>query len=83
MKKYNDTNRGALFKVTEKENPKHADYKGNINVNGQEFWLDAWVNVSKNGMKYMSLSIKPKKAAGKAAGGADYNDSIPFAPEWR
>ena len=80
MKKYDNTNRGALFKNTEKENPKHADYKGNINVNGQEFWLDAWVNVGKSGVKYMSLSIKPKKAAAKASARVDYNDStdIPF-----
>jgi hypothetical protein len=85
---YDNTNRGALFKNAEKENPKHADYKGNINVNGEEFWLDAWINESKNGMKYMSLSIKPKKAAAKASNtkasaGIDYNDEIPFAPEWR
>lgn len=86
-------NRGALFKNARKENPKHADYKGSINVGGQEFWLDAWINESRDGMKYMSLSVKPKKAAAKASdtkagdakasAGIDYSDEIPFAPEWR
>jgi len=85
---YDNTNRGALFKNTEKENPKHADYRGNINVNGEEFWLSAWINESKSGMKYLSLSIKPKKAEAekteaKASAGIDYNDEIPFTPEWR
>lgn len=73
---FDNTNRGALFKNREKENPKHADYKGNLNVNGEEFWLDAWINESKNGVKYMSLSVKPKKAKAKAR--SDYNDEIPF-----
>jgi len=76
---YDNTNRGALFKNLDKENPKHADYNGNINVNGEEFWLNAWIKESKNGVKYMSLSLKPKNAAAKVgAGAADYNDEIPF-----
>jgi uncharacterized protein (DUF736 family) len=80
---YDNTNRGALFKNAEKANPKHADYNGNINVNGEEFWLNAWIKQSKNGTKYLSLSIKPKQAAAKADASAPYNDDIPFAPEWR
>jgi hypothetical protein len=60
---YDKTNRGVLFKNNDKENPKQADYKGNINIHGEEFWLDAWVNESKAGLKYLSLSLKPKKKA--------------------
>jgi hypothetical protein len=84
---YDKTNRGVLFKNNDKESPKHADYKGNVNVNGEEFWLDAWVNESKAGMKYMSLLLKPKKKteaaeAEKKAGvtlpDADMDDEIPF-----
>jgi hypothetical protein len=86
-----DLNRGALFKNTQKENPKHADYKGTLNVNGEEFWLDAWLNEAKSGLKYLSLSAKPKKKAeaveaekkAKASAGIDYNDEISFAPERR
>lgn len=65
-KQYDNTNRGVLFKNEDKQSPKHADYRGSINVGGQEFWLDAWIqeirNGAKAGQKFMSLSIKPKMA---------------------
>jgi hypothetical protein len=73
-----NTNRGVLFKNTEKEDPKHADYNGHINVNGEEFWLNAWINESKNGGKYMSLSIKPKQAAANNKPKPAFNDEIPL-----
>jgi uncharacterized protein (DUF736 family) len=57
---YDNTNRGVLFKNDDKQSDKHADYRGNINVDGKEFWLDAWIKTSKSDKKYMSLSIKPK-----------------------
>lgn len=59
---YDNTNRGALFKNEEKQSDKHADYRGSINVDGKEFWLDAWLKKSKAGKTYMSLSVKPKMA---------------------
>jgi hypothetical protein len=61
-REYDNTNRGALFKNDKKESERHADYRGSINVNGQEFWLDAWLKTSKAGKKFMSLSVKPKMA---------------------
>jgi hypothetical protein len=62
---YDNTNRGALFK-NDKEggNPKWPDYRGHINVDGAEFWLDAWIKDGKKG-KFMSLSIKPKVDGGQ------------------
>jgi len=85
MAKFDDRNRGVLFKNHEKEDPQHADYKGNANVGGAEYWLDAWLNTSKAGVKYMKLSFKPKteKVEAKASAGIDYSDEIPFAPERR
>lgn len=63
---YDNTNRGVLFKNEDKQSAKHPDYRGNINVGGQEFWLDAWIqeirNGAKAGQKFMSISIKPKMA---------------------
>jgi hypothetical protein len=53
-------NKGALFKNDRKTEPNHAEYKGAINVGGVEYWLDAWINTSKSGTKYMSLKVKPK-----------------------
>lgn len=59
---FDNTNKGVLFKNEDKKADTHADYRGQINIDGREFWLDAWIKSSKAGKKYMSLSIKPKMA---------------------
>ncbi len=59
---YDNTNRGSLFKNDKKEQDSHADYNGSINIEGTEFWLNAWLKESKkDGKKYFSLSVKPKQ----------------------
>tara|TARA_Y100000296_G_C5038810_1_gene188718 strand:+ start:297 stop:572 length:276 start_codon:yes stop_codon:yes gene_type:complete len=55
----NKDNSGALFKEEEKKSEKHPDYKGNCLVNGQKMYIAAWINESKGGKKYMSLSFTP------------------------
>jgi len=60
MNQYDNTNRGSLFKNNRKENEKHADYNGSINVDGHDFWLNAWLKTDRNGNKFMSLSVKRK-----------------------
>lgn len=65
---YDNTNRGVLFKNEDKQSERHADYRGSINIDGKEFWLDAWLKTSKQGKKFMSLSIKPKMAREHAGG---------------
>ena len=84
MSQYDNTTSGVLFKNDRKESEKHPDYTGKINVNGEEFWLSAWIKSGQRG-KFMSLSVKRKdpdaaKPAKVAAGIADpYEDSsIPF-----
>lgn len=84
MTQYDNTNRGVLFKNGEKETDNHPDYRGDIDVGGQKFWLSAWIKESKKGTKYMSLSVKPKEqerphpqdTGGRAAD--EFNDEIPF-----
>jgi hypothetical protein len=77
---YDNTNRGVLFKNDRKESDRHPEYKGSINVNGEEFWLSSWVKDGKNG-KFMSLSITPKNdqpvRQPVAASAADETD-VPF-----
>jgi uncharacterized protein (DUF736 family) len=57
-----NTNRGSLFKNDRKDDAKFPDYKGRLNVDGVEYWLSAWLKLSKDGQKFMSLSIKNKNA---------------------
>lgn len=54
---YDNTNRGVLFKNDRKEKETHSDYNGTININGKEHYLNAWLKESKNGRRFMSLSI--------------------------
>ena len=58
---YDNTNRGALFKNDDKQSDKHPDYKGSINIDGVEYWLSSWIKTSKQGNKFMSLSVQPKQ----------------------
>lgn len=55
-------NTGSLFKNDRKESDSHPDYKGSALLNGVDHWLDAWINESAQGVKYMSLKFKPKEA---------------------
>lgn len=57
---YDNTNSGALFKNERKETANQPDYRGNLNVNGQDFWISAWIKTSRSNVKYMSLSVQPK-----------------------
>ena len=59
-KEFDNNNRGSLFKNDKKTTEQMPDYKGQINVNGEEFWINAWLKTSKQGTKFMSLSVTPK-----------------------
>lgn len=91
MAEYNDQDRGALFRNDKKgDNENAPDYKGSINVGGVDYWLSSWLKTSKDGKKYMSLSVKAKDALGAApapkrapAPAMDDDDSIPFANPYR
>jgi hypothetical protein len=58
---YDNTNRGAIFENDRKENDNHPDMKGQINVEGAEFWVSGWWKEDRNGNEYMSLSVNPKQ----------------------
>ncbi len=60
---YDNKNRGTLSKNTRKTQDSHPDIKGQINIDGVEYWLDGWQRTSsKDGSKFYSLSVKPKEA---------------------
>ena len=75
-------NSGVLFKEQDKKTPNHPDYKGNIMVNGQAYWLSAWIKEGKNG-KFMGLAVSPKDdqpqpQSKPKAKIEDMDDDIPF-----
>ena len=81
-------NSGSLFKNDRKEADTHPDYKGTALLNGVEHWVDAWINQSSSGTKYMSLKFKPKEGARGApnpprdnpqAFDPGLDDDVPFA----
>ena len=51
----------SLFKNDKKLTEKHPDYKGNIMVDGNEYWLSAWIKEGKTG-KFMGLAVSPRDA---------------------
>lgn len=83
--KYDNSNRGAIFKNDDKQQDNHPDYKGSLNVNGVDLWVSGWIKTSeKTGKKFLSLSVKPKedapvkKASAPSSGFDDMNDDVPF-----
>jgi len=75
-------NSGVLFSNDKKETDKHPHYKGNITVDGKDYWLSAWVKEGKSG-KFMGLAVspkeeyKPKTSERSKATGFD-DESLPF-----
>ena len=53
-------NSGVLFRNDKRENEKAPNYKGNITVDGQDYWLSAWIKEGKSG-KFMGLAVSPKE----------------------
>jgi hypothetical protein len=72
--KPNKPNRGAFFRNDRKEDGSNQpDHTGSINVAGVEYRLSAWVNESKDGRRYFSLSVTPRDDA--VASHKDQGDS--------
>jgi len=55
--KFDETNRGAIFKNENRTNDNQPMYRGKINVDGVEKEISLWVKQSKAGKTYFSASI--------------------------
>ena len=87
---YDNTNRGAIWKNEEKSEDTHPDFKGSLNVEGVEYFFDAWKRKPDANPKAPALSFRVKRKDKQPdaqigndhtqignAGGFD-DDSIPF-----
>jgi len=57
---YDNTNTGAIFK-NDKKADNQPDYKGKINVKGEEFDIALWVKDGKNGKFFSAKISEPYK----------------------
>ena len=82
---YDNTNTFALFKNDSmRDGKKDANLTGTLNVEGKEYFINGWTN-EKNGKKYISGSINPKRSQPKTvtqpeapSGANDFDDDLPF-----
>ena len=80
---YDNTNSGMLKKNPRKERETQADYTGIINVNGVDYWLNAWIKTGKEGgkmegQKFFSLSVQEmedQRGGGDRGGRGGYSRS--------
>jgi hypothetical protein len=78
-KKYENSNGGVLFKNTQKQSDKHADYRGEVNAGGLDYWVDGWIRKSKKGTPFISFKLKLKDGqAAQAKTSPAFNDEIGF-----
>lgn len=76
---YDNELRGVLFKNNKRTEDRQPQYTGNVQVEGREYWLSAWVKESKQGNKFFSLSLTPKDQKVVQSAPQDVSDDeIPF-----
>jgi hypothetical protein len=79
---YDNTNKGILGKNNRKTKDTHPPYSGQINIDGVEYWLSAWVNKKKDSdERFFSITAKrkePKSDAKPPASAPDDDSEIPF-----
>ncbi len=90
MSDYSNEKSGVLFKNDRKEKETHPDYKGSCEIEGQEYWISAWIKTGKEGSKragekFMSLAFQVKESNGgsststtTASNTVADDDQIPF-----
>jgi len=79
MPEYDNTNRGQLWGNDKKETEKHPDFKGSININGEEFWLSGWKRGPNANPKAPALSLSVQKKEQQGFDSPQQQGSDPFA----
>jgi len=77
---YDNTNSGVLFRNDKRGNEKAPEYTGNINVDGVEKRIAAWIKESKAGKKFFSIKVSDPIVAGENKSQAKSEDPIDEEP---
>lgn len=89
---YDNTNRGQMWRNDKKEKDSHPDFKGSINIEGVEYWLNGWSRRPDANPKApaVAFSVQKKETANQAYQSApqqpqaaptamdDFDSYIPF-----
>ena len=85
MTQYDNTNRGQIWGNDKKETDRHPDFKGDINIEGKEYWLSAWKRKPDANPKAPALSFSvqakdaPQAAPAQPAQPSNFvDDDLPF-----
>jgi hypothetical protein len=85
-KKFDDRNRGSIWKNEKKESEKHPDFTGSLNVDGKDYWVSAWKRKpdASERAPALSFSVKPKDGTApkqdepRRSVKDEMNDDIPY-----
>jgi len=79
---FDKTNTGTLGKNKRREKETHPEYSGEINVDGSEYWLSAFIRTNgKTGEKFFALSVRKKverPAEQPKSTDVPFDDDLPF-----
>lgn len=77
MAEYDNTNRGSIWKNERKEKDTHPDFTGSVNVEGKEYFVNAWKRKpgANERAPALSFTVVPKTGEKKPV------NSAPSAPE--
>ncbi len=64
---FDKMNRGTLRKNDKKQEDWHPDYRGEVNVEGTDFWIDATLKQWPDGTRYMALKVRRKEPRSDAS----------------
>jgi hypothetical protein len=80
---HDNTNRGAIWKNDDKQEDRHPDFKGSLNVDGVDYWVSAWKRKEGASAKSpaLSFSVKPKEAQQSISERAMPKGRAPLKPQ--
>ena len=73
-------NAGALFKndASESRSDSSPHFSGQAKVGEVDYWVNAWVNESRQGNRYLSIKFTPKVSVAETGANDFLDNDIPF-----